>query len=148
MTSHLDAEAINRWVAGECDAATAAHLRDCAVCSAAAARLEAAFAGFRNASGRWTESHPLSRPPLHWEAARIPRRHWAAPRRWAAVAATVTLLAAFPAYRSYSRHEAAVRAQADAQLLQEVSDDLARPAPEPLEPLIQLVSQSTTGDNR
>jgi hypothetical protein len=143
-TRHLDAEAINRWVAGECDAATAAHLRECAMCSAAVARLEAAFAGFRNAAGRWTESQPLSRPPLHWEA----HRHWTASRRWAAVAATVTLLAAFPAYRSYSRHEAAARAQADAQLLQEVSDDLARPAPEPLEPLIQLVSQSTTGDNR
>lgn len=146
---HLNEEAISRWTAGERDAAAAEHLRTCPECSAAIAGIEAVFSGFRRAAQVWAESCPQSLAPLNWRAAaEASRRTWTAPRRWAAVAATIVLLAAFPAYRSYSRHQAAERARADAVLLQEINEDITRPAPEPLEPLIQLVSQTTTGDNR
>jgi len=148
MKQHLDSDALGRWLVGERSPATENHLRDCAECRQEAARLESALAHFRDAARQWSDRQPLSRPPAGWAAASVARRRWIAPMRWAALVAAVALLAAPPVYRNYSRRLAAEQAEANALLLEQVSADISRPAPEPLEPLIKLVSQSTTGDNR
>ncbi len=110
--------------------------------------MEAALAQFALSTRRWSESQPLSRPPAGWLAAHARPSRQMAPARWAAVAATAAVLLGVPLYRNFSQRQAAAQAKADAVLLEEVSTDISRPAPEPLEPLIELVSQSNTGENR
>ena len=68
--------------------------------------------------------------------------------RWVAVAAAALLLAAIPVYRNYSQRQATARANANAILMEEISADISRSAPEPLEPLVNLVSLSTTGESQ
>jgi hypothetical protein len=148
MDQHLDAEAIGRWMAGERGPAAEDHLRDCAECRAEVARLESALAHFRDAAHQWSGWQPLSRPPARWAVGSLARRRWPAPMRWAAVTAVAALLAGFPVYRNYRQRQAVAQAKANALLLEEVSADISRPAPEPLEPLIKLVSQSATGDTQ
>lgn len=146
MNRHLDSEAIDRWLIGERNPATGNHLGDCAECRLEVARLESALTEFRDVARRGSDRQPLSRPPAGWVAGSVAGGRWPTPLRWAAVAAAAVLLAALPAYLNYSQRQAAAQAKADALLLEEVSTDISRPAPEPLEPLIKLVSQSTTGD--
>jgi maltooligosyltrehalose synthase len=155
MNEHLNPEAMDRYLAGERGPAAERHLLECAECREAMGRMEAALQQFRASARVWSESHPLSRPPgdLASRAERsAARNRWTAPARWAAVATAALALTALPVYRNYSRRHAAAQARADALLLEQVRADLSRPAPEPLEPLIDLISQSTTqpttGDNR
>jgi len=148
MNEHLDSETLERHIAGDRSPEAENHLRDCAACRAAMSRMEAALAQFALSTRRWSESQPLSRPPAGWAAAHARPSRQMAPARWAAVAATAAVLLGVPLYRSYSQRQAAAQAKADAVLLEEVSTDISRPAPEPLEPLIELVSQSNTGENR
>ena len=155
MREHLNSEAIDRHLAGERSPLVENHLRECAECREAVARMGAVWQQFHAATHAWSESQALSAPPTGWtnRAAQSAKRHrWIAPARWAAVATAALALAALPLYRGYSHRHDAAQAQADALLLEEVNADLSRPAPEPLEPLIELVSQSTTqstnGDNR
>ncbi|HUK18581.1 MAG TPA: hypothetical protein VLW65_19300 [Bryobacteraceae bacterium] len=147
MNEHLDSQTLERHIAGERTPEAENHLRECAACRAAVSRMEAALAQFALSTRRWSESQALSRPPAGWLASARPRRRMA-PARWAAVAATAAVLLAVPLYYNYSQRQAAAQARADAVLLEEVSTDISRPAPEPLEPLIELVSQSNTGENR
>lgn len=141
---HLDSDTIDRYVAGERSAAAEEHLGECARCRDAIGRVETALAGFRAGARLWSES----RQPIRWDAARGPAPRRPGPARWAAVAAAALVVAAVPLYRGYVERRAEAQAKADAVLLEEVSADLSRPAPEPLEPLIQLVSQSNTGEHR
>jgi len=147
-TGHLDSEAIDRRLIGEDNPATESHLRDCAECSRKVARLGLALTGFRDATRQWSDRQPLSRPPSGWVADTATGRRWMTPLRWVAVAATAVLLAGLPVYRDCSQRQAEAQAKANAQLLEDVSTDISRSAPEPLEPLMKLVSQSTTGENR
>ncbi|HKE29687.1 MAG TPA: hypothetical protein VKB88_45370 [Bryobacteraceae bacterium] len=154
MNEHLNPDAIDRYLGGERDKAMENHLRECAECRRAVERIETTLEQFRASAQAWSESQPQGQPPAGL-AARVEAPaslFWIAPARWAAVATAVLALAALPVYRNYRRNQAADRARADALLLEEVCADLSRPAPEPLEPLIDLVSQSTTqstpGDNQ
>jgi len=154
MHEHLNPEAIDRYLSGERETAVEDHLGECAECRAAVDGIEGTLRQFRACAQAWSESQPLARPPagLSTRAAAGAAEWWVAPARWTAVATTALALAVLPLYRNYSRHQAAVQARADAWLLEQVSADLSRPAPEALEPLIELVSQpstqSTTGDKR
>ena len=148
MYRHLDSEDVDQWLVGERNPAAEDHLRDCAECRSEVARLESALTGFCDSAHQWSARQPLSRPPAGWVARSVTGRRWAAPMRWAVVAALTVLLAALPLYRNHSRRQAAAEARANALLLEQVSADISRPAPEPLEPLIKLVSQSTSGGNQ
>jgi predicted anti-sigma-YlaC factor YlaD len=154
MNEHLNADAMDRYAAGERDAAAEEHLRECAECREAAGRMETVLRQFRSTAQGWSESQPQSRPPSDLAARAQAResRGWVPPMRWAAVATAALALAAMPVYRNYSRHRAELQAQADTLLLEQVSADLSRPAPEALEPLVALVSQANTqssnGENR
>jgi len=145
MNQHLDSEAIGRWVAGERGAAPGEHLQACAQCRAEVTRLESALHDFGDGLRQWSDSQAHSRLALDVAALSTAR-----PRpspRWA-LAACALLLLAVPAYRGYRDRQAAAQARADTQLLEEVTADISRSAPEPLEPLIELVSQSSSGENR
>jgi len=152
MDRHLDSETMERWLAGERGASAGEHLGVCPECRAEVARLESLLAGFRGAAREWSGRQPLARPPAGWAASTIAPRRRLTVMRWAAVAVAAGLLAAIPAYRDYRRREAAAQAAAQAAanalLLEQVSADISRPVPEPLAPLIELVSQPATGDNQ
>jgi hypothetical protein len=148
MYRHLDSQEVDQWLVGERNPAAEDHLRDCAECRSEVARLESALTGFCNSTQQWSARQPLSRPRAGWAARSVTGRRWPTPMRWVAVAALAVLLAALPLYRNYSRRQATAEAKANALLLEQVSADISRPAPVPLEPLIRLVSQSTSGDNQ
>ena len=95
--------------------------------------MESLVADFRGTSHAWARREPLAAPPAVWVADAGPHRRWLAPMRWAAVVAEALLLAAIPLCRDYSQRQAAARAAADTQLLEAVSADISRSAPEPLE---------------
>jgi hypothetical protein len=147
MDQHPSSEAIDRWLIGGRSTETGDHLRHCAGCRAELARRESMIADFRDAAHEWTRRQPLAVPPPVWAADAGSHRRRFAPMRWAAVA-VAALLAAVPLYNDYSQRQAAARASANAQLLEAVSADISRSAPEPLEPLVKLVSQSTTGETQ
>jgi hypothetical protein len=141
---HLDADAMDRYLAGERGAEAGQHLGACAQCREALELVDLALARFRGSAKMWAENAVPAEP---WVAQTLPRRRFVS-LRWAAVAAAGIVLAAVPLYRNYETRRAAAQARADTLLLEEVSADISRPAPEPLEPLIELVSQSSTGENR
>lgn len=143
MSEHLDPRTLDRYIAGEYTPESESHLRECAACRERASQMEAVLARFAAGTRLWSESHAASRQPAIWSAPAVARRHRIAPVRWAGVAAALAILAAVPLYRGYEQRQEVARAKADALLLEEVSTDLSRPAPQPLEPLIDLVSQST-----
>lgn len=150
MKEHLNPDAIDRHLAGERDLATDSHLRECAECRGTVAGMDTTLRQFRASAQAWSECQPLARPPadLSARAEAAASRWWIAPARWAAVATAALALVVAPVYRNYSQHQVEARARADNLLLEQVSTDLSRPAPEALAPLIDLVSQSTTGDTR
>ena len=134
---HLDSETIDRHLAGERSSVAERHAAACADCRQELDRAERALAGFRASARLWSES---SRP-VEWARPCRPAPRWPMPARWAAVAAAALVLAAVPLYRDYAERRAEAQAKADAVLLEEIRTDISRPAPEPLEPLIKLVSQ-------
>jgi hypothetical protein len=145
---HPSVEAIGRWLMGERPPETGDHLRDCAECRAEVARLESLVTGFGESARAWTARQRLAAPPAGWTISSNSEPRRVTPLRWVAVAAAALLLAAVPVYRSYSLRQATARANANAILMEEISADISRSAPEPLEPLVNLVSQSTTGESQ
>jgi len=133
MSEHLE---IERYLAGERAEADDRHLSECAACRDEIARMEAVLADFGASAREWG-----TRPVRHAGG-----RTAGVTGRWLMFAAAALLLAAIPVYYSYAQHQAAAQAKADTALLDAISADISRPAPEPLEPLIDLVS--TQGENR
>lgn len=134
MSEHLE---IERYLAGDRNAASEQHLNECAACREEAARMETTLAQFSAGVREWARLAPVdglaTRRPAHWT-------------RWLALAAAALLLALMPAYQVLTQRRAAAQAKADSVLLDAIAADISRPAPEPLEPLIELVS--TQGENR
>jgi hypothetical protein len=136
MNKHLE---IEQYLAGERATGDDSHLVECAACRDEVARMEALLAKFGESAREWGRLEV--RDGL--EIRHVRPNHVA---RWVAVAAAFVLIAAVPLYRGYMQREAAAQAKADAVLLDAIAVDISRPAPQPLEPLIQLVS--TQGENR
>jgi hypothetical protein len=138
MHEHLQ---IERYVAGDRTAAAEQHLAECAACRDDVARMECVLAQFGVSAHLWARaavSHGLVTrlsPPAKGHGA------W-----WFALVAAVLLSASVPMYRSYTQGQAAAQAKADAVLWDEIGADISRPAPQTLEPLIDLVS--TEGAHR
>jgi predicted anti-sigma-YlaC factor YlaD len=150
MNGHLNSEMIDRHIGGERSVEAENHLRECAACREAVRHMETALARFGGSTRAWSERQALARPPARWMPAPS-RPLWIAPARWAAVAAAAIVLTALPVYHGYTRRQAAAQAKADAVLLDQIAADISRPAPEPLEPLIELISESspsTTGETQ
>jgi hypothetical protein len=132
MSEHLE---IERYLAGDRTAAAEQHLVECAECRDDVARMESVLAQFRVNAHLWGRA-AVSRglvtrlsPPANCRAT------W-----WFALATAVLLFASVPMYRGYTERQAAAQAKADAALLDEIGADISRPAPQTLEPLIDLVS--------
>jgi hypothetical protein len=60
--------------------------------------------------------------------------------RWVLAAAALAIAVMIPAYSQLERHRAAEQARADAALLEQIDSAVSRAVPQPMEPLVQLVS--------
>ena len=136
MSEHLSPEDISRWFAGERSPDVARHAGECEGCSARLDHMESALADFRRATHDWSAAQPAAAPPIAW---RPPVRHTA--QRWLLAAATLLILVSSSAYWEHSRQQAraAEMARADA-LLEQVDAEISRAVPQPMEPLVNLVT--------
>jgi hypothetical protein len=144
VINHLSSEQISKCVSGEGAPEELQHSRECESCSAEVTRVQALLSDFRGAVSQWAEQ--LQAGPSPTMFALRPRR-----TRWApaavAVAAAATAIAVIPVYRNSQERErqaqAAQQAQ-DAQLLERVNLQLSQTAPESLQPLMDLISDTKT----
>ena len=142
MNGHLDTAAICNWVAGERSPEAERHLLECAECAAAVLRFETGLAGFRDTATGWSNRLRPPPPPSLPAAAAVRWRALFATTALAACLAAAVWLVAIPIERS----RAAEQARADSLLLEQVDAAVSRSAPEPMEPLLQLVN--STGENQ
>jgi hypothetical protein len=131
MNRHLSSEQISKWVIGDRTPEAERHAGECAACRGEIERLQGSLTLFRGAvrqlsGGRvGMESRAAWTPPGRWTAW---NRHGL---RWAAMAAMVTLLGVFPAYKSWENSRRIATAKQDAVLLEQVDAELARSVPQP-----------------
>ena len=144
MIDHLSAEQISQWMMGERTPQLAQHVADCARCRAELQQLESALTQFRAAmrepafsvvTPEWRE--PESDSPWH---------SW--PRLVLAIAALLILVALPLTWRARVREQAAQAALADSQLLERVDSAISQAVPEPMAPLVSLVSWNSSSQDQ
>ena len=136
MSGHLTSIEISEWLAGIRGADAERHVAECAGCAAELKRAGEPFAQFGAAARAWAAAEtPVPRVGAVALAARH-RRRVVAMRL--ALAAAAALLIAAPVYRQHQR--AIETARQDEALLEQVQAEVSRSAPEPMQPLEQLVA--------
>lgn len=139
MIRHLSAEQISQWMIGERIPEIEQHVAECDECREELAQMKTALADFRGAMRGWSES---AAPP-QWRSA--PRTAGLFGLRLMLAAAVVILAVSLPLYwGAREREHAAEAARADAQLLEQVDSEISRAVPEPMEPLISLVTWNSS----
>jgi hypothetical protein len=134
MNPHLTPEQVSNWLLGDRPPDRARHLHDCADCSREVELMESALRDFRSAVADW-DAPP---PSIEVERPRVPLA-----ARWAVTAAAAIALAMVPVYL-HQRRAAADSARADAVLLEQVDAEVSQAVPRPMEPLVPLVSWSSS----
>ena len=144
MTEHLSGEQISQWMIGERAPQVERHVAACGVCRAEVEQMGTALSQFRTAM----RAASVTAPAPAWRNApsRAPTFTW--PRLVLAAAALLILLAAPIAWTTHERERAAEAALADSQLLERVDSAISRAVPEPMEPLVTLVTWNSTGPER
>ncbi len=125
--THLSAEQIAQWIAGQRPAEVELHVESCGQCRGRVTGFEEVMAQFRSS----VRSVPAPAPV--WRA-----RRTAAWPRLAAVAA-VALLLLVPWYREREARRRAVIEQQYAQLLQQVDAGISQAVPDAMDPLVKMV---------
>jgi hypothetical protein len=127
--THLSAEQIAQWVAGQRAAEVESHMAGCSPCRAQVAEFEDVLAQFRGS----LKSVPVAPPVL--DARRI--MLWP---RLVAIGAAAAMLLLVPVYRDRQARARAAIEQQDAQLLQQVDSEVSRAVPDAMAPLVKMVS--------
>jgi hypothetical protein len=129
--THLSAEQIAQWIAGQRSAETELHVESCGQCRARVTGFEDVMTQFRGA----VRSVPA--PPPVWSA----RRAVVWPHLVAVAA--IALLLMVPLYREREARRRAAIEEQDAQLLQQVDTGISRAVPDAMDPLVKMVSWNT-----
>lgn len=130
MNRHLSSEEISACIVGE-TGVLREHLDGCVECQSRATAFHTAVGGFRIALRDWDEAAEPMRPILATPSR--PR-----PGKWSmAVAAIVVSTVSTVGILQVRERRAA--SDADAMLLTEISFEISREVPGPMEPLTQLV---------
>ena len=146
MIEHLSAEQISQWIVGERTPHLVHHVAECAECGAELEQLETALVQFRTAM-----REPVSAPaPPAWREPATGSSWYSWPRLVLATAALLVLVALPVSWRAREHDQAAQAALADSQLLESVDSAISQAVPEPMEPLVSLVSwnSSSTEQNQ
>jgi hypothetical protein len=150
MIEHLSAEQISQWMMGERTPQLLQHVTGCARCGAELQQLETALTQFRTAMREppYSPAYPIVPPAWREPDSSSPWYSW--PRLVLAIAALFILVALPLSWRARVREQAAQTALADSQLLESVDSAISQAVPEPMEPLVSLVSwnSSSTDQNR
>jgi len=125
---------------GEGAPAEIQHLADCETCRAERGRLEEAFAAFRVSVHEWTDHERTSVAPPVLEPAIAPRLYVGSALRWSLLSAALAM-AIIPVYRNAVEQQRQARAEEDAHLLEQVSDQLSRSMPRSIELLVNLLPE-------
>jgi hypothetical protein len=143
MIEHLSAEQISQWIVGERTPQLERHVAGCAQCGAELEQMEAALSQFRTAM----RAPVHSVPPFDWREPATPAS-WFSWSRMALAAAVLLILIGLPvSWMAHVREQqasAAAAALADSQLLERVDSAISQPVPEPMEPLVTLVTWSSS----
>ena len=148
MNNHLSSQQISRCLAGDITPQEQQHFHECPECGAEMVRVRTLLSDFRGAVSQWAEAQ---QPVLQY--ARFARKRQWRVLRWAPAAAAAAAITVIPLYKNFqereSRAQAAQAAQAaqDALLLERVNLQLSRTAPESLQPLMDLISDTRTDAN-
>jgi len=137
MNQHLSDEQIAQWMWAERSEDASTHVAGCGECRRQIEALAGTLLEFREAARDYAaccEPRPVLR-------AATPRRPLLAVA-WAVAAGLAVAAVVFPVYRD-RRQKAAADALADAALLKQVDAELSRAVPEPMEPLVSLVSSGS-----
>jgi len=142
MIEHLSAEQISQWMVGDRTSQLEHHVAVCEECRAELEKLETALSQFRTAMREPAAAVP---PPV-WHAPQS-ATWFSWPRLVVATVALLVLVALPFAWRVHAREQAAEAALADSQLLESVDSAISQAVPEPMEPLVSLVSwNANAGD--
>jgi hypothetical protein len=139
MIEHLSAEQISQWMVGERTFELQRHVGECAACRDELEQLESALSHFRAAmrepaNGATVPAWKLPESSPSWYS-------W--PRLVLAATALLVLVAVPLTRQARHRQEAAQSAQTaidDSQLLESVDSAISQAVPEPMQPLVSLVS--------
>ncbi|MGA2115887.1 MAG: hypothetical protein ABSH56_14190 [Bryobacteraceae bacterium] len=153
MNRHLTEQQILEWAAGTPTPESRRHVDQCARCGAEVERLESAVRGFA-VTVRQAAVRPV--PSFNWAAGQSSAASSWMPAWRPAMAALALLLLATPLMFHFSPYPQVVdskaytsnnkqpqlleRERADIALLEQVDAAVARPVPQPIEPLVQLVA--------
>jgi cytochrome bd-type quinol oxidase subunit 2 len=136
MIEHLSAEQISQWMMGERTPQLEEHVAECPECRSELEQLETALVQFRSAVR--AAGHSASPPVWRATASHGPWFSW--PRLVLAAAALLILVALPLTWRARVQERAAEAALADSQLLERVDSAVSQAVPEPMEPLVNLVT--------
>jgi predicted anti-sigma-YlaC factor YlaD len=140
MIEHLSAEQISQWMVGDRTPELERHIAECAECRVELDRLESALAQFRTAMRETANAAP----PLGWGESASGRAWLSWPRLVLAAVALILLVVLPVSWMAHARQQAAEAALADSQLLESVDSAISQAVPEPMEPLVNLVSWNSS----
>jgi hypothetical protein len=139
MIQHLSAEQISQWMIGERTPQLEHHIAECEECRGELEQLENTLQQFRGSVRAWSGSAAVPA----WQAPE--REPWFSWPKLVLAAALLLLLGSLPVFWNIrARHRAAEVAQEDTQLLERVDSSISRAVPEPMEPLVNLVTWNAT----
>jgi hypothetical protein len=142
MISHLSSKQISKVLVEKATPEETLHADECVECGAELIRLRETLSLFRDSVLGWTRENSDSVAPsvalLNAEKSAYGRR----PLRWVLVTSLLILFIAVPLYRNVTDRHRETDA-ADSLLLEQVNAHLSRAVPAPMEPLMQLLSDSS-----
>jgi len=144
MIEHLSAEQISQWMVGARTPQLVQHLAECRACRSELEQLESALSQFRTAMREpaYSEIPPAWREPSAGSL-------WSSWPRMVLAGAALLIVVALPlSWRARVREQAAQSAIADSQLLESVDSAISQAVPEPMEPLVSLVSWNSSSTDQ
>ena len=143
MTNHLSSKQISRLLAGDGTSAEEQHAGSCAECERELSRLHETLLAFGYSVQHWAEAHGSTCVPDS-EFLRVRSSSWRmGPFRWALAAAVVIILIVVPLYKNAGDRYREEDSSEDAVLLEQVNAHLSRTVASPIEPFMQLLSETS-----
>jgi len=144
MRSHLSSEEISRLLAGNATSEEEQHAGKCPECGRELSRARDLLLVFRHSVQQWADAHGATRVP----DSEVLRNKSSVRRKgtlqWALAAAAVIILIVVPIYRNAGDRHREADTSADTILLEQVNAHLSRTVASPMEPFMQLLSDTPT----
>jgi hypothetical protein len=145
MTNHLSSEQISRLLGGDGTSAEGQHAGSCAECERELSRVQETLLAFSHSVRHWAEAHTSTCVPDSEFLRNRPSIRRMGPLRWALAAAAVIILIVVPLYKNAGHRYREADSSEDAVLLEQVNAHLSRTVASPIEPFMQLLSDTSAG---